>query len=98
MEVVRLWTSAFPATSAGVGVQIRVGAYIQSLEFVAEMRILAEMKIENRENIYFLWEKIYKHTFFSMKVNCKIKTNLPLCNVKSNCNFVFHNGERKEIT
>ena len=39
-----------------------------SLEFVAETRILVEMKIENHETKYFSWEKIDKHTFFSMKI------------------------------
>ena len=28
----------------------------------------------------------------------KLRRTYPCGNVKSNCNFVFHNGERKEIT
>ena len=44
---------------------------VESPEFVVETvqtRILAEMKIENRGTKYFPWEKIDKHTFFSMKM------------------------------
>ena len=34
----------------------------------------------------------------SLLIIAKLRRTYPCGNVKSNCNFVFHNGERKEIT
>ena len=76
----RLWKTYFPphfmvarilrtsTTSAPMCMLQHHQQYIQSLEFVLETRTLAEMKIKNRGTKYFPWEKIDKHTFFSMKI------------------------------
>ena len=71
------------------------------VDYVREMTVKKSCKYGEYgsfEDLLFLFTFSQSSQLIMMELFAKLRRTYHCGNVKSNCNFVFHNGERKEIT